>query len=316
MAYINNGTNRSLYITVDKQVGGNQVQGYPVTYNGQNAFPGYLILTDEEVRQLSTGDFDTRYDAFEAYVESIEDGVEFDTDIVGDGATKYDPDVCLATTTTTYTTAAPVYGFSVKYGQYSVDVCSGTDSVVYSSTQTPVVGTILYKDLALTQPWDTTNGEHVLFVSPIIYGELAVEVSLTTGAIVQVTTFDCGGVTEPEPEPEPEPEYKNLNITISDVGTPGETSGLGGTLYVNDSPDVITKYSMMHLYSSNFEINTAVIILFGSIELWDCAVAGQSYIRVSSDNGVTWSDNITNYWATMSDDVVLLVEVRATPFSS
>lgn len=195
MAYINNGTNRSLYITIDKQVGGNQVQGYPVTYNGQNAFPGYLILTDEEVRQLSTVDFDTRYDAFEAYVESIEDGVKFDTDIVGDGATKYDPDVCLATTTTTYTTAAPVYAFSIKYGQYPVDVCSGTAYVVYSSVQVPVAGTILYKDLALTDAWDTTNGEHILFVSPVIYGELAVEVSLTTGAIVQVTTFDCGGVT-------------------------------------------------------------------------------------------------------------------------
>jgi hypothetical protein len=189
MAYINNGTNRSLYITVNKQVGGNQVQGYPVTYNGQNAFPGYLILTDEEVRQLSSGDFNTRYLAFVAYVESVEDGVEFDTDIVGDGATKYDPDVCLATTTTTYTTLAPVYGFSVKYGEWPVDACAGTLTTVYSDVQAPGVGDFLYKDVALTEPWDTVKGSSILFLSPMLYADEVVGV-----AIVDTPTYDLGEI--------------------------------------------------------------------------------------------------------------------------
>lgn len=201
MAYVNNGTARSLKITVDKQVGGNQVAPERI-YNGQLAGsswgnPSYLVLTDLEMQQLSTADFNTRYADFVAYVESVESGLDFGTDIVGDGATKYDPYTCLATTTTTQTTVAPVYAFSIKYGQYPVDVCSGTVDLVYSNVSSPVAGTTLYKDVAMTTPWNTVGGEHVLFVSPVIHGQLAVEVSISTGVIAQITTFDCGGVTPP-----------------------------------------------------------------------------------------------------------------------
>lgn len=198
MGWENNGTARSLKITVDSTVGGNQVSPERI-YNGQLdgsswGNPSYSALTDEEMQRLSEADFTTRYDDFVAYVESVESGLDFTTDIDGDGAIKYDPATCLATTTTTVFVPPPVYAFSIKYGKYPVDVCSGTDSIVYSSVQVPIAGTVLYKDLALTQTWDTVNGEHVLFVSPVIHGQLAVEVSLVTGAIVQITTFDCGGV--------------------------------------------------------------------------------------------------------------------------
>ena len=200
MGWVNNGTARSLKITVDKQVGGNQAQGYTITYNGQLAGstwgnPSYLALTDEEMQQLSAADFTTRYNDFVAYVESIEAGLDFTTDIVGDGATKYDPTVCLSTTTTTVYVPPPVYAFAIKYGTYSNDVCTGTSSIVYSSVQVPVVGTILYTNATLTSPWTTSGGEHILFVSPVIYEQFAVQVSITTGAIVAITTFDCGAIT-------------------------------------------------------------------------------------------------------------------------
>ena len=100
MAYVNNGTERSLKVKVYKKVGGNYAQGYPKTYDGQEAFPGYSALTDTQFRQLSDTDFTTRYNDFVSYVESIEGGVDFDTDIVGDGATRENA-ACLATTTTT-----------------------------------------------------------------------------------------------------------------------------------------------------------------------------------------------------------------------
>jgi len=103
--WVNNGTSRSLKVTVDKQVGGNPVQGYPKTYDGQQAFPGYAALTDEEARRLTSSQFTTRYNAFVIYVESIEVGADFDTDVVGTGAIIASDPNCLATTTTT--TAAP-----------------------------------------------------------------------------------------------------------------------------------------------------------------------------------------------------------------
>ena len=201
MAYENNGTARSLYFTVNKQVGGNNVIGYPHTYNGQNSWGDvlYPTLSDNQFRQLSDGDFAARYAAFVSYVEGIESGLDFATDIVGNGATKYDPSNCGITTTTT-AGVPPVYAFSVKYGKYPVDTCNGTDTVIYSGVQVPVANTILYKDAALTQKWNTTNGEHILFVSPVIYGQKAVSVSLISGKIISVTTFLCGsGITPDTP---------------------------------------------------------------------------------------------------------------------
>lgn len=108
MGYINNGKERSLQITVTKKLGGNVIQGYPRTYNGQESWgdPGYPTLTDTEVRRLTDSEFDARYQAFKAYVESIEAGVSFTTDIQGDGAIR-DNAACTSTTTLPTTTVAP-----------------------------------------------------------------------------------------------------------------------------------------------------------------------------------------------------------------
>lgn len=109
MAYINNGISRSLKVAITKKIGGVTVLGYPKTYDGQGAFPGYLALTDTQFAQLSDADFTTRYNDFVNYVEFVEAGVDFATDIVGDGATKTDP-TCLETTTSTTTEC--VYTFN------------------------------------------------------------------------------------------------------------------------------------------------------------------------------------------------------------
>lgn len=199
MAYVNNGTERSLKVKVYKSVGGNYAQGYPKTYDGQLAFPGYSTLTDTEVRQLNDVDFATRLAAFESYVESVESGVDFDTDIVGYGATRENA-ACLEITTTTL---APVYAFSIRYGYLPVDACNGTAAIVYSNKSNPGVGDFLYKDPALSIPWNTVAGSSVLFMSPKVHGDEVVGVAIvdTTeydpGEIMLLTGFSCSGVITP-----------------------------------------------------------------------------------------------------------------------
>lgn len=111
MAYVNNGTARSLVFTVTKTIGGALQQGYPKTYNGKLAgstwgHPEYAALTDQEARQLSDVDYAARLADLQDYIEGVESGSDFSTDVVGDGPTKLDP-LCLPTTSTTTTTAAP-----------------------------------------------------------------------------------------------------------------------------------------------------------------------------------------------------------------
>ena len=115
MAYKNNGTSRSLQIEVYKNLGGNPVQGYPKTYNGQESWgnPLYPALTDLEARRLSDAAFSARYIAFATYVSSIEGTLDFNTDITGPGPTKTDAS-CLVVATTT-TTAAPEPTMRVDY---------------------------------------------------------------------------------------------------------------------------------------------------------------------------------------------------------
>lgn len=186
MAYVNNGTERSLKVAVNKIVGGNQVQGYPKTYDGQVSWGNlsYPTLTDEQFRQLSEGDFTARYNAFVAYVEAVENGVDFDTDITGDGAIRAGAS-CISTTTTT--AALESYSFAVKYGTYPVDACNGAVGLAFATTPVPGVGTVLYKDAGLTQRWDL--GAAVLFVSPALYGNEVAGV-----AVVDTDVYDVGEI--------------------------------------------------------------------------------------------------------------------------
>lgn len=154
--YANNGTSRSLKVTVTKTLGGIVVQGYPKTYDGQQSWgnPTYPTLTDIEARRLSDSEFSTRYNAFVAYVQSVEPGSNFATDIVGAGPTKVDSS-CLATTTTT-TTAAPldkqIQIFIIPKDLGDVDPGSQTScgkvDIRHSGTSGIISGTIQYVDTA------------------------------------------------------------------------------------------------------------------------------------------------------------------------
>ena len=190
MAYVNNGTERSLKVSVNKVVGGNQVQEYPKTYDGQVSWGNgsYPTLSDDEFRQLSEGDFTDRYNAFVTYVEFVESGADFDTDLIGDAAIRTGA-TCLTTTSTTTFAVGNVYSFAVKYGTLPVNACTGTVALAYSSDPTPGVGTILYKDAGLTQVWNL--GAVVLFVSPALYGNEVASVSTANGVILSMTGYDC-----------------------------------------------------------------------------------------------------------------------------
>ena len=106
MAYVNNGTARSLTITVNKTIGGVQQIGYPKVYNGELAFLSYSALTTAEFKQLTNSEYNTRLAAFKSYVESIEAGIDVDNDATN-SATKTDLVSCPVPPTTTTTTAAP-----------------------------------------------------------------------------------------------------------------------------------------------------------------------------------------------------------------
>lgn len=195
MAYVNNGTERSLKVSVYKKVGGNYVQGYPKVYDGQNSWgnPSYPTLTDIQARQLSDAEFSDRLLAFKMYVESIESGADFDTDIVGDGAIRSNEGVCLPTTTTT---AQPVWSFSVRYSASPVETCiGGVSDTAYSSKQFPGVGDFIYADSSLSIPW--AKGPAVLLTNPSIYGNKITFVAVVdtveydVGEIIAVNFYDC-----------------------------------------------------------------------------------------------------------------------------
>lgn len=105
MAYVYTGTKRSLTFTLTKTVGGVTQVGYPKTYDGRLAFPGYAAINDTEAAQLTTVQYNTRIAAFQAYVESLEAGFEADTDMTNT-STVTDLAACPPPPTTTTTTTA------------------------------------------------------------------------------------------------------------------------------------------------------------------------------------------------------------------
>lgn len=198
MAYVNNGDERSLKISVYKKVGGNYIQGYPKVYNGQASWGNatYPTLTDTEVRQLSSLEFNARYNAFIAYVGALEPGINFNEDILGDGAIRTNMEHCLPSTTTT---ATPFWEFTVQYGTVPYSACTGSETKAYAGVQFPKVGDILYEDKALTIPW--TKGSHVLFTNPAIYGTFTVLIDVvdfvdtSLGEILNTAIEDCNITT-------------------------------------------------------------------------------------------------------------------------
>ena len=78
----NTGYELSLTIQVSMQIGGRVVSGYPIVYQGRNAFTfnghSYPAITVLQLRQLKHTDFLARLADFKAYVESIEVGLAID----------------------------------------------------------------------------------------------------------------------------------------------------------------------------------------------------------------------------------------------
>lgn len=110
MAYVNTGEKRSLKFELTKTVGGATVVGYPKTYDGQVSWGNslYPTLTDTEFRQLTDSQYNSRKNAFLAYVKSLEAGFDDGTDFTNVSIVT-DETACPPppTTTTTSTTAAP-----------------------------------------------------------------------------------------------------------------------------------------------------------------------------------------------------------------
>ena len=104
MAYVYTGTKRSLTFTLTKTVSGVNQVGYPKTYDGRLAFPGYAAITDTEAAQLSESQYNARLAAFQTYVESIEAGFDSSTDM-SNASTATDLATCPPPVTTTTTTA-------------------------------------------------------------------------------------------------------------------------------------------------------------------------------------------------------------------
>lgn len=99
----------------------------------------------------------------------------------------------LATTTTT---TEGVFSFDVTYGNFPVDACDGTPITLYSSRQTPTVGTIMYLDDGLTQPYNISGGSSVRFVSPRLFNGYVVALAIvpvtySMGEIMVVSSIIC-----------------------------------------------------------------------------------------------------------------------------
>lgn len=137
MAYVNTGNKRSLSFSLNKKIGGVVQVGYPKTYDGRGAFPGYPAITDLEASRLTDVAYEDRLTAFQSYVEEIEVGLDADAASINNSIL-VDPSACpppptttlapattttstLIPVTTTTTTTIPCDGLGLLYNFYAVD---------------------------------------------------------------------------------------------------------------------------------------------------------------------------------------------------
>jgi hypothetical protein len=149
MADIYSGYKRSLKCYVSKKLNGVEDVGYPKSYptatdiaNGYFTYNAiqYDIPTPTELSSMSQAAYDSLLATFKLYVESIESGASFTTDVIVD-ATLYDPSGCaveIPTTTSTTTTTTTEIEPSASYGITS-------DGEGHGSTQTvfTVIGSMI-----------------------------------------------------------------------------------------------------------------------------------------------------------------------------
>jgi hypothetical protein len=201
MSYVYTGNSRSLKVTVTKYVNG--VPQTPVTYptatdiaNGYFTYSGGVVNlpTPEELAQMDESSYAALLIAFQTYVQEANPGLNFATATISVGAVIVNDPDCPAPGTQV------AYPFNIKYGALPADACDGTTYTVYSSVPSPGVGDFIYKDIALTQPWDIAMS--VLFVSPALFGGFPAAVAIlavppySPGEIMAITDYDCDVVPE------------------------------------------------------------------------------------------------------------------------
>lgn len=122
MGYVFTGYKRSLSASITKKINDITQSGYPKTYptaldiaNGYFTYATvqYSLPTDDELAKMDVVDYNALLAAFEAYVESIETGLDFNTDTLVDPVVS-DEITCPAgtpevTTTTTTETVCETY---------------------------------------------------------------------------------------------------------------------------------------------------------------------------------------------------------------
>lgn len=112
--------------------------------------------------------------------------------------------------------------FNIKYGSLPIDVENGQTATVYANSSRPGVGDFLYKDAALTQPWDVEG--FVWFTDTSLYGTEVVGVAIVdtpeydVGEIMLLTGYHVGSGYEPvgeEDEPDDVVEVFNGDTYIN-----------------------------------------------------------------------------------------------------
>jgi len=84
----NTGIERTLTLTVTKKNNNTIQVGYPVVYQGRNAFSfnsnSYVTITVYEMAIMLDADYNVRLTDFKAYVESIESGLDITANLIND----------------------------------------------------------------------------------------------------------------------------------------------------------------------------------------------------------------------------------------
>ncbi len=92
MSYVNTGIKRAKTLTIDKQVSGFSMSGYPKIYDITAAFTGggssYGVLNNQEFQELTESDYLERLADFKIYVQTAE-GIASVDDITEAAAEAY-----------------------------------------------------------------------------------------------------------------------------------------------------------------------------------------------------------------------------------
>lgn len=79
---MNTGVQRSLTISVTKKISDIVQPGYPITYQGRNAFSylevSYPTITYDQMIDMTDEEYNARLAAFKLYVQNIEAGLNID----------------------------------------------------------------------------------------------------------------------------------------------------------------------------------------------------------------------------------------------